>query len=723
MKKLLSILIVFLFIFQLVPHVDAQSDEEIIILFKDKIDLDIIGQVKGKVEHEFENIPAVAITVSEEMKEALENNPNVLAIESDQVIQIQSQAQVQDWGIKRINAPNAWEAGYTGKGVKIAVIDTGIAPHNDLKIAGGASFTPYTTSYVDDNGHGTHIAGIIGARNNGFGTVGVAHEAELYAVKVLGKDGSGLLSSIVAGIDWAITNNMDIINLSLGAEIESPSLKEAVDRAYNNGILVVAAAGNNGSTNGVGDTVNFPARYDSAIAVSATNKSDQRATFSATGNAVELAAPGVEIYSTHLKNGYAHMSGTSMATPYVSGNLALLKEAYPNLSPAQIREKLQKNVIDLGANGRDPWFGFGLIQAPQIVENDPNEPGDGEEPKDPDPVQPVDPVEPPKPPEQPIFTIQLTENTYLFDHINGKRRIEFLRPQRVSVFEEVNDWYRINTWIGPKWIKPNNPLLGEPTSTSARITITENTYLHNHPWSSARRSEFLRPQTVTAIEEWGEWYRINTWIGPKWIKPNNPLLGQPTPISTRITITENTYLHNHPWNSAKRNEFLRPQTVTAFEEWNGWYRINTWLGPMWIQPNRPLIGEPNPISLKLTLTENTFLHNQPWNSARRTEFLRPQAVTAFEEWNGWYRINTWIGPKWIKPNDPLKGDPTNVTISIHLIENTYLHDQPWNSARRNEFLRPQTVTAVQEWDGWYRINTWIGPKWIQPSKVSINNQD
>ncbi|NYD11757.1 minor extracellular protease Epr [Clostridium beijerinckii] len=246
--------------------------------------------------------------------------------------------------MNKIQAPTAWSSSYTGKGVKIGIVDTGIANHEDLSVAGGAAFTSYTTSYLDDNGHGTHVAGIIGAKNNGYGIVGVANEASLYAIKVLGNDGAGYLSDIIAGIDWCITNKMDIINLSLGSSVPSTALQQEVDKAYNQGILVVAAAGNDGTSDGSTDTVDYPAKYSSVIAV---------------------AAPGVNVLSTYLNNKYVSMSGTSMSAPFVTGDLALLKQANPGLSPNKLRAKLNENVIDLGISGKDSWYGYGLIQAPK----------------------------------------------------------------------------------------------------------------------------------------------------------------------------------------------------------------------------------------------------------------------------------------------------------------------------------------------------------------------
>jgi len=371
MKKFLSITLLFSLLSSIiVPSVHAEAPkEDVIIVFKDGIDHRAVKDVNGEIEEVYNHVPIATGEIPKDAIDLLERDKDVLAVEVDQKVQVSGQ--IQDWGISTVDAPQAWESELTGKGIKIAVIDTGISPHEDLVVAGGASFVAYTTSYDDDNGHGQHVAGIIGAeKNNNIGTVGVAPDADVFAVKVLDKNGSGYLSDIIKGIDWSITNKMDIINLSLGAPNESLALKQAVDKAYSQGILVVAAAGNNGNPDGSGDTVNYPARYDSTIAVAAIDSVTNRESFSATGNTIEVAAPGVNILSTYLTNQYVRMNGTSMAAPFVSGTLALMKQAHPTLSNIQLREKLKENAIDLGAKGKDPFFGYGLIQVPMKAQEE-----------------------------------------------------------------------------------------------------------------------------------------------------------------------------------------------------------------------------------------------------------------------------------------------------------------------------------------------------------------
>ncbi len=339
----------------------ADQPQEVIVVFKHDVDSQALAKANASIQKKYDNFPIIKARLSEKGIAALANNPNIVSIEPDSIITMT--ADTLEWGVARVQAPTAWNAGYTGINIKVAVIDTGIALHPDLTIEGGANFVATASSYYDDNGHGTHVAGIIAAKINGLGVIGVAPDAKLYSVKVLSSSGSGYLSDVVSGIDWSITNNMDIINMSLGSSTDSPAMKTAIDTAYyGHGILVVASAGNSGTLNTRRDNVGYPAKYDSVIAVAATDINNNRASFSSTGPAVEVAAPGVSIRSTYLNNGYATLSGTSMSAPHVAGHLALMKQAFPTLSAASLRIKLQEYTLDLGTIGKDNLYGYGLIQ-------------------------------------------------------------------------------------------------------------------------------------------------------------------------------------------------------------------------------------------------------------------------------------------------------------------------------------------------------------------------
>lgn len=335
----------------------TDKKEKMIINFIDNVNEKDKVQIKkeGKVKKNFAHINAVSMEIDSEKLKQLKKNPNVKSIEPDIKVHI---AQSVGYGQERVNAPRSWDSGLTGKGTKVGVIDSGVSTHPDLIVSGGQSFVDYTNSYTDDNGHGTHVSGIISAENNEIGVAGVAPDSDIFALKALDQDGSGYLSDIIEAIDWSITNQMDVINMSLGTKTASSALESAVNTAYQNGILVVAAAGNESTS------VSYPAKYSSVIAVSATDENNKLAYFSNFGPEVEVSAPGTNIISTSSQGDYENMSGTSMATPFVAGQLALLKELNPTDTAIQLREELHKNILDLGAAGKDELFGYGLMQAP-----------------------------------------------------------------------------------------------------------------------------------------------------------------------------------------------------------------------------------------------------------------------------------------------------------------------------------------------------------------------
>lgn len=317
----------------------------------------------GRVIRTYTLIPALLATIPENAIEGLQRNPNVRYVHLNG--QVEAVGQVTPWGVERVKAPLVWSK-TTGSGVKLAVLDTGLGPHEDLSVAGGTN-TIGGTSYDDDNGHGTHVAGSAGALNNDLGVVGVAYAVSVYSVKVLNKDGSGTVDSVVLGIQWSVGNGMRIISMSLGTKFHYDALKEAVDASYSAGLLNVAAAGNEGNPRGSGSNVIYPAKYESVVAVGATDKDDKRAWFSSTGPELELMAPGVSILSTYLDNTYKELSGTSMATPHVSGVAALVWAKNTGLTNAQLRKILQDTATDLGDAGKDNKYGYGLVNAEKAV--------------------------------------------------------------------------------------------------------------------------------------------------------------------------------------------------------------------------------------------------------------------------------------------------------------------------------------------------------------------
>ncbi len=338
----------------------------------------------GKLKKTFHLITAIAANISDENISKLEQDPTVAYIENDTVYQAADEY-ASSWGVAHIGSQAVHDQGIYGAGVKIAVLDTGIDyNHEDLRnnYQGGIGFVQnpdgsvnpdnYDNSY---NSHGTHVSGIIAAEKNSIGVVGVAPNAGIYAVKVLDGSNSGMTSWIIAGIEWAVNNNMTIATMSLSCipnpdfpgDCDSIALHDAINNAYNAGLLLVAAGGN---TNG--GNVTYPAAYDSVIAVSATDANDQIAAFSSIGPEIELAAPGVDIYST-IKGGYAYMSGTSMAAPHVTGVAALIYSTnFQDVNGDGLRNnkdvrELLHNAKDLGTAGKDNSFGYGLVDASMSV--------------------------------------------------------------------------------------------------------------------------------------------------------------------------------------------------------------------------------------------------------------------------------------------------------------------------------------------------------------------
>ncbi|MUT65554.1 S8 family peptidase [Paenibacillus sp. NEAU-GSW1] len=261
------------------------------------------------------------------------------------------------WNFFAIQAPQVWKR-TLGSGIKLAIIDTGIAPHPNLRIAGGIN-TINGGSYADDNGHGTHVAGIAaGTGKKGF--QGVAPKVNLYAVKALDSSGAGYVSDIIDGIEWCIRNNMDIINMSFGLESgdSSETLRNSIKKAVGKGIVVIASAGNSGPNNGALDE---PAAFPETISVAATTKTNRIANFSSRGEGIVISAPGDSIRSTWMNGAFFTVSGTSMACPHVAGGVALLLALKPNLSPSEIKSLLKKNAMNLSDIPRTAQ-GSGLLQ-------------------------------------------------------------------------------------------------------------------------------------------------------------------------------------------------------------------------------------------------------------------------------------------------------------------------------------------------------------------------
>jgi putative cell wall-binding protein len=312
----------------------AESSEKILIKYKDETYIEVIEIESFKVK---------------ETVKRLRHDQNVEYVEHDEQIFIAESLVNDPYYIEQkelfslLHIPEAWEQYQPKKEIVVAIIDTGVdLDHPDLQsqLVEGINILEEDLPPQDTHGHGTHVAGLIGAlTNNGVGVASAASKVNIMPIKVLdGKNGD--LSTLIKGIEFAIEQKVDIINLSLGSYTNRQSLRDVITLAYENNILVVSAVGNNSST-----TVIYPAYYDEVLAVASTNETNSyKASFSNYGLTVDVAAPGVNVYSTWL-DGYEYQSGTSMSTAIVTSIAAMIKQQEPWLSNDQVRQMIEETAM------------------------------------------------------------------------------------------------------------------------------------------------------------------------------------------------------------------------------------------------------------------------------------------------------------------------------------------------------------------------------------------
>ena len=385
-------------------HAPGQDRVEVLIGFHDvpgPPEHALVEAHGGMVRRSFWIVPTVAASIPERAVEALSKHPRVSIIEPNgffHLLDVTMEETSYDWGVGRIGAPAAHELGIRGAGVTVAIVDSGVDyEHPDLMHSFvpdgpgglGYNFVDNTEDPMDDQGHGTHVAGTVAADG---GMVGVAPDVQLFALRVLGPQG-GSYDDVIAALEWCVTNKIHVANHSYGSSGDpGTQVKKAFDNSAEAGVLHVGAAGNSGNPPGRGDNVIYPARWGSVIAVAATGENDKRARFSSTGPDLELSAPGVGIRSTMLGGGDGTMSGTSMASPHVAGVAALLLgEWCPN-----DRQVMIDTAEDLG----DHWhYGYGLVDVMAALED----------------CELTDPTDPEDPEEQVIVTVTTDKAVYSLD--------------------------------------------------------------------------------------------------------------------------------------------------------------------------------------------------------------------------------------------------------------------------------------------------------------------
>jgi subtilisin family serine protease len=363
----------------------AQSAKvPVVILFKDKVTdkhENLVKSSGGEIKHTYKIINGLAANLSEKEVDNLKKNPLVASVDPD--VEVRALDINAD---NQIRASDVWSAGYTGTGVKVAILDTGIDtthPEFNSRIVNCHNeIYKVKTTCLDENGHGTHVAGIVGASGVYPSAKGVAPSALFVIDQVLNAQGSGSLSGIIAGIDYSVASGAKVISMSLGTspitknspncDSTYPSFTAAITNAVNAGVTVVAAAGNSGQQ-GVG----APACISKTIAVAAVSSTDSIASFSSVGAPVKdhgIAAPGVSIFSTWKSGAYNTISGTSMATPHVSGTIALMLQAKPSLTPTEIKNTLFNTACTSTTDPSCPTgavpnnsYGYGRVDALRAV--------------------------------------------------------------------------------------------------------------------------------------------------------------------------------------------------------------------------------------------------------------------------------------------------------------------------------------------------------------------
>lgn len=296
---------------------------------------------------------------------------------------VASLSEVMQWGIRQLKVPEIWKV-TEGEGITVMVIDTGYPNHKDLEDAmiksKSVNFIQFEDIYDKGTGHSSHCCGIIGARHNDYGCVGVAPKCNIITCKVLGSDGSGSFEAVNSALEYACVIKPDVVSMSLGSSHYDAYQEKLIQKLYDMNIPVVAAGGNEGGRNSKTNTVNYPGKLEQVITVGAVKEDGSIAEFSSWGEEIDIAAPGYNIYSTFLNNQYCNMSGTSMATPFIAGIVALMlaKHRKQELETgqndcktiAQIKEHLYK-YADKGVIGFDPnSFGSGRIDpVKSVLEN------------------------------------------------------------------------------------------------------------------------------------------------------------------------------------------------------------------------------------------------------------------------------------------------------------------------------------------------------------------
>lgn len=352
-------------------------EHEVVVRFSPRPDpkaIDrLVTSLDAKIKRDFDKfliIKSRSLSTQQMMKKLAEHpdsvyaEPNYLLLPNR--IPNDTYYREYQWNLPLIGMEQSWDVSEGSSDVVVAVVDTGVDmehPEFAGKLVEGYNVLEDNNVPQDDNGHGTHVSGIIAAKtNNADGIAGMSWNSKLMPVKAIGADGSGSAVDIAQGIYWATDHGADVINLSVGNYTSSAALREACRYAYDHNVVLVAASGNDAT-----DQPSYPAAYEEVLSVAAVDHRKERADFSNFGDYVDVAAPGVDIPSTYIYSDYASLSGTSMACPHVAALASLVRSVHPGMPSHDVMELIRKTTVDLGPPGHDQLYGYGLINVNQTL--------------------------------------------------------------------------------------------------------------------------------------------------------------------------------------------------------------------------------------------------------------------------------------------------------------------------------------------------------------------
>ncbi|MGE5701384.1 MAG: S8 family peptidase [Clostridia bacterium] len=333
----------------------------------------MLKQVDGKIKRDYGRamiIKSHSFTTQQLMQHFAEHPDSVFAEPNYLLLPNRkpndSMYRPYQWNLPMIGMEKSWDISQGSSNVIVAVVDTGVDldhPEFKGKLVKGYNFIDNSNVPMDDNGHGTHVSGVIAARtNNKTGIAGMSWNSKIMPIKAIGSDGSGSAFDIAQGIYWATDHGADVINLSVGNYTSSAALKEACKYAFDHNVVLVAASGNDASSQ-----PSYPAAYKEVMSVAAVDHRKKQADFSNYGDYVDVAAPGVDIASTYISSDYAALSGTSMACPHVTALASLIRSVQPGMKNTEVIKLIQRTAVDLGPPGKDQAYGYGLINVNQAL--------------------------------------------------------------------------------------------------------------------------------------------------------------------------------------------------------------------------------------------------------------------------------------------------------------------------------------------------------------------